>query len=308
MTRTAFSASLPMTLLLAVLVGSAGAQQTNNASPAVQAEPAYLLHYQLKAGETLQYQVTHVAKTKTRIRGKDELTNVRSLSTKVWNVESVDPATGQMTFVHMVQDTELSQKIGEADEVRWDSKSGEDPPYQFEAVKATLGKPLTTVSINGQGQEKERESHAGTKANLGMGGLTMPLPPKAIKVGDTWAVPRQTHARLAGGQVKRIDVRELYTLKKVQTGVATITVQSQPITPISDPKVKSQVVQQLSNGTIKFDIDAGRVLSKQLDWDETVVGFEGAESMMEYRARLNETLVETKTSVAARSIDQLKLK
>lgn len=308
MIRIALSTCLPMTLLLAVLAGSVGGQQTENASPAVQAEPAYLLHYQLKAGETLKYQVTHMAKTKTRIRGKDELTNVRSLSTKVWNVQEVDANNGQMTFEHMVQDTELSQKIGEADEIRWDSKSGEAPPYQFEMVQSTLGKPLTTVSINGQGQEKERENHAGTKANLGMGGLTLPLPAKAIKIGDTWAVPRQTHARLAGGEVKRIDVRELYTLTKVQTGVATITVRSQPITPINDSKVKSQVVQQLSNGTIKFDIDAGRVISKQLDWDETVVGFEGAESLMEYRARLTETLIETKTKVAANSIDQLKIK
>ena len=213
-----------------------------------------------------------------------------------------------MTFDHMVQDTELSQQIGDATEIRWDSKSDEAPPYQFEAVKATLGKPLATVRINGQGQEKNRVNHAGTQANLGMGGLTLPLPAHAIKVGDNWAVPRETQARLAGGEVKRIKVRELYTLKKVKTGVATIDVRSQPITPIGDAKVKSQVVQQLSNGTIKFDIDAGRVLSKQLDWDETVVGFEGAESMMEYRARLTETLIEEQSEVAANSIDQLKLR
>ena len=289
-------------LLLSVGVSSRADEAT------VQAEPSYLLRYDLKANETLKYQVTHVAKTKTRIRGKDELTNVRSLSTKVWTVKGVDASNGQMTFEHMVQDTELSQQIGDAEEIRWDSKSGENPPYQFEAVQATLGKPLATVSINGQGQEKERQNHAGTQANLGMGGLTLPLPATPIKVGDNWAVPRDTHARLPNGEVKKIKVRELYTLKKVQTGVATIEVQSQPITPIEDSKVKSQVVQQLSNGTIKFDIDAGRVLSKQLDWDETVVGFEGAESMMEYRARLTETLLEEKTEVAATSIEQLKLR
>ncbi|MEZ6087412.1 MAG: hypothetical protein R3C05_05165 [Pirellulaceae bacterium] len=274
----------------------------------VQAEPSYLLRYDLKQGETLKYQVTHVAKTKTRIRGKDELTNVRSLSTKVWTVKDVDASNGQMTFEHMVQDTELSQQIGDAEELRWDSKSENDPPYQFEAVRATLGKPLATVAINGQGQEKERQNHAGTQANLGMGGLTIPLPATPIKIDDNWAVPRETHVRLPNGEIKKIQVRELYTLKKVQTGVATIDVQSQPITPIDDAKVKSQVVQQLSNGTIKFDIDAGHVLSKQLDWDETVVGFEGAESMMEYRARLTETLLEEQTEVAATSIEQLKLR
>ncbi len=63
------------------------------------------------------------------------------------------------------------------------------------------------------------------------------------------------------------------------------------LTPIDEESIKAQLVQQLSNGTIRFDVDAGRVLSKQLDWDETVVGFQGANSLMEYRARLTETLV-----------------
>lgn len=48
----------------------------------------------------------------------------------------------------------------------------------------------------------------------------------------------------------------------------------------------AQVVQQLSNGIIRFDIDNGHMLSKQLDWDETVIGFQGANSLMEYRIDL----------------------
>ncbi|MEL7266192.1 MAG: hypothetical protein AAFP69_15465, partial [Planctomycetota bacterium] len=63
----------------------------------------------------------------------------------------------------------------------------------------------------------------------------------------------------------------------------------------------SQLVQQLSNGTIKFDLDAGHVLSRQLDWDETVVGFQGANSMMEYQARLTEEFHTEPIQTAAKS-------
>lgn len=299
--------------LIAILLSAALPCLAINAQDAsgeidVKSEPSYLLRYKLETGQKLTYQVTHVASTSTRIRGKDEDTDVRSLSTKLWTVKSINDENGQMTFEHSVTDTELSQKIGEADEIRWDSKSGDEPPYQFKAVKKTIGLPLATVTINGQGQEKERENHAGSTANLGMGGLTVPLPPKPAKIGGRWAVPRKVRVRLPGGESKEIAVREMYTLKKVQTGVATIEVNSQPITPISSSKVKSQVLQQLSNGTIKFDIDAGHLISKQLDWDETVVGFEGAESMMKYRARLIETFVSESTAVAAKSIDELKLR
>lgn len=308
--KSHFSCSLCLAILFGLNLGTAWGQDDSSSDAAGKSgtatEPAYLLRYVLEPNETLKYQVTHIAKTNTRISGKDELTSVRSLSTKVWTVKEVDPSSGLMSFEHTVADTELSQQIGDADEIRWDSKSKTEPPYQFKSVQETLGKPLATVTINAQGQEKERDAHAGTKSKLGMGGLTIPLPATPIKVGGQWSVPRQTTARLTGGEVKRIDVRELYTLEKVQTGVATIRVQSQPITPIDNAKIKSQIVQQLSNGTIKFDIDAGHVISKQLDWDETVVGFENADSMMEYRARLTETLLEEGTSVAATKIDDLK--
>ena len=56
--------------------------------------------------------------------------------------------------------------------------------------------------------------------------------------------------------------------------------------------LRAQVVQQINNGEIRFDLDNGRMLSKQLDWDETIVGFQGANSLMEYRARLTERLVD----------------
>jgi len=49
-------------------------------------------------------------------------------------------------------------------------------------------------------------------------------------------------------------------------------------------------MQQLTNGTVKFDIDAGRVLKKQMEWDESVVGFNGADSMMKYVARYTEEI------------------
>jgi hypothetical protein len=42
------------------------------------------------------------------------------------------------------------------------------------------------------------------------------------------------------------------------------------------------------------------VLSKELDWDETVVGFQGENSLMEYRARVTEKLLDGPTRTAKR--------
>lgn len=272
------------------------------AAPAAAESPAdeiFLLRYRFSPEEAIRYRVTHVAKTKTRIRGAEEVSHVHTVSEKLWRVSDVAD-DGGMTFVHSVESVEMMQQTGESDEIRWNSESGETVPVIFETVAAQLKTPLSTVTIDPRGGETQRKTHAGTESNLGMGGLTLPLPEEAIPAGHSWNVPREIKARSESGEIKKVRARDTYTLEKVQTGVATLKVRSEILTPVEEPGVKAQIVQQLSNGTIRFDIDAGRVLSKQLDWDETVVGFQGANSLMEYRARLTEELVTEAVRTAKR--------
>ena len=133
-----------------------------------------------------------------------------------------------------------------------------------------------------------------------MGSLTFAFPEEPIAIGGSWSVPREVKLAPRTEKCMPIKIRELYTLEKVQTGVATLSLRSEPLTPINEESVRAQVVQQLSDGVIRFDIDNGRMLSKQLDWDETVVGFQGANSLMEYRARLTETLLDDVQRTARR--------
>lgn len=287
----------------AATIGSSTAGAADD--PAVQGNSVlenekHLLRYQFTAGESVRYQVTHVAKTKTRIRGAEENAQVHTVSEKVWQISDVNDE-GNMTFVHSVDSVELTQQTGAAAELRWSSSSGEKPPMMFESVADQLNQPLSTVTINPRGQELARKTHAGTEAQLGMGGLTIPLPEVAISVGHAWSVPREIKARGEAGEIKVIKARDTYTLEKVQTGVATLKVRSEILTPIELASVKAQIVQQLSNGSIRFDLDAGRFLSKQLDWDETVVGFQGPNSLMEYRARLTEEQTAAPTRTAKRN-------
>jgi hypothetical protein len=126
----------------------------------------------------------------------------------------------------------------------------------------------------------------------------MPLPPQAVGVGDRWHAPNEIMVRMPEGEVKRIAIRKQYTIKSISTGVAKIEVDTQVLTPVDDPKVKSQLMQQLTRGEIQFDIDGGRVLSSQIDWDERVIGFSGAESAMKYLARLTEQIKKTEPATA----------
>ncbi len=274
-------------LVTAVLVMPAIADEANTP---ISDQTTYLLRYSLQPAQQLHYEVTHVAKTKTRVNGSEEITQVHTVSRRHWDVVKVDG--DEATFNHVIDSVSMTQQQGDKEETRWNSDSGEEAPAIFQRVAEQIGETLATLTVNPRGQETTRENHGGTKASLGMGSLTLALPEKAIAIGDSWAVPREIKTRTEDGLVKPIKIRELYTLEKVKTGVATLSIRSEPLTPIDDESVKAQVVQQLSNGEIRFDIDNGYMLSKQLDWDETVVGFQGATSLMEYRARMTEKLID----------------
>ncbi|EMI26046.1 DUF6263 family protein [Rhodopirellula europaea] len=264
----------------------------------------YSLKHSLQPGQTLRYEVTHVAKTKTRINGSEEIANVHTKSNRAWTVAEANDS--EMTFDHSIESVAMTQQNGDADEVQWDSTTGEEPPKIFSVVASQIGTPLATVTINKQGQEVRREDHAGSKSSLGMGTLALALPDKPVKIGESWAVPTEIKARTEDGFVKQIKIRQLYTLKKVKAGVATLSVKSETLTPIEEESLRAQVIQQLSNGTLRFDVDNGYLLSKELIWDESVVGFQGPGSMMEYRAKMTEELLpaDSSTTVASKKKSQ----
>ena len=253
------------------------------------AEDAYLLRYKLNAGEQLHYEVTHLAKTKTRIIGTEEVTSSHTISNRHWDIRS---GGDNITFANVLDSVELTQQQEGEPEVRWSSVSGDKPPIDYERLAEQIGDAISTITIDRQGHEQSRDKNHGTKTELGMGSLTLGFPEKPVAIGQSWSIPRTIKVKDDQGFPVRIKIRERYTLEKVRTGVATISVASEPLTPLRTDSIRSQVVQQLSNGEIRFDIDNGRMLSKQLDWDETVVGFQGPNSLMEYRARFTERLVD----------------
>lgn len=265
-------------------------EQLDNAKQKVAVEPEYLLRYKFQADEMLRWKVTHLGTTDTTIQGNTQSSKSRSVSTKLWRITAIDDQ-GNFTFTHSVADVEMWQKLTDRPEVSYNSRTDKEVPPPYQQVASTLGQTLATVTVAPDGQIVKREG--GTQLNLGFGDIIMLLPPKPVKIGSKWSEPSEVQARLSDGALKRVKIRKLYTLEKVQTGVATIEVRTEVLTPINDPKLESQIVQQLSNGTIRFDLDAGRLISKQMDWDETVLGFNGPDSQLKYLARITEELETT---------------
>jgi hypothetical protein len=133
---------------------------------------------------------------------------------------------------------------------------------------------------------------------MGMGDVTMPLPKGPVSIGATWEIPREMKINRRDGTQRVVKFRELFKLEKISAGVATVSVKSEPLSTMGEPSEEAQILQQLSNGTIRFDVDAGRMISKELAWDHQVVAFSGPGSVLEYSARLEDkvTTVDDATS------------
>lgn len=248
----------------------------------------YNLRYKFKSGESIAYEVEHLVKVKTTIDGASETQRSRSVSQKVWEVAEANAE--QATFSHSIAYLNMwSESQGRAP-VAYDSRSDDEVPPEYEGVAEMVGKPLATVRVDAQGKILDRKDRV-NQIDFGTGGLMMPLPEQQVVTGETWSVERDVPVRLEDGSFKSIKTRQRYRLERVESGVATISLKTQILTPSITARVRSQLIQKLSNGEIRFDIDAGRVLSRQLEWDETVVGFNGPKSNMAYLGRITETFV-----------------
>lgn len=257
----------------------------------------YLLRYRLQAGEQVITQVSHQSETQTMISGATEGSSAQTSSIKVWEVQSVDEA-GNMTFVYRIDRVNISQTIDD-ETVQYSSENDDQAPAVFQYVAESVAKPLATITIDPAGDIVHRDRDF-RNPFLGLGEVTIALPREAVAVGARWHVDRDLRLKLDKNRYKMIKVRELYALEKVSAGVATVSILTQPLTPIHDPALEAQLIQQLSKGTIKFDLDSGRLLSKRLDWSEKVFGFQGPESSMRYDASWTEELLPSKTRMVSK--------
>ncbi len=257
-------------------------------------EEVYDLRYKFAPGETFRTKVTHLVTVETKIQGTAETAKSRSVSTKRWTIQAVDQK-GNITFANSIEAVDMWHKTTGRAEVRYNSETDGKPPAEYEHVASSLGKAMSTITIDPKGKIVNRDK---THFNSGIGELTVPLPDRPLKIGQEWYVPEEILLRLPDKTLKTVKARQLFTLLSVETGIATISMKTEVLTPINDPKEQSQLVQKLQRGTIKFDIDAGRIRSKQMDLDETVLGFSGSQSVMQYLARLTEEPVEDEPATA----------
>ena len=286
-------------LVLLLLCGPACATESD--APKSAAAEKYTLRYKFQPGETLRWNVEHRCKVRTTVSNSTQTAETTSLSEKVWRVRQV-LSDGSATFEHLVQWVDMRQTLTGRREVHYDSRADSVPPRGFEQLAQTVGVPLSIVTLDARGKVLHRKRAPLKAAAGGEGEMTIQLPEEPIAVGGQWSSCHDVELPQPGGGVVKIKTRQVFALEGVKTGVATIRVATQILSPVHDPAIASQLIQYQSAGTVRFDIDAGRVLGQQMDVDKGVVGFRGEASSIHYLTRFTEEFSPGETAVAARPV------
>jgi hypothetical protein len=255
---------------------------------AVAGEPV-MLRYRFQAGERIPVQVAHRALTETTMNGTTQAVETMTDSTKTWHVVAVDP-TGTATLEHSVDDVTMTSRTSDRGDIRWASKGDAEPPPGYEAVRPSLGVPLVRMMVATDGRVIDRRELRPCPPAATGDLVVVPLPEKPATIGDEWTIPQEIVVEVPNGPRKAVRTRLRYRLEAVKDGIATIAVDTTVLTPIDDPRLEARLLERIWDGTIRFDIEQGRVLSRRTGIDRRVVGFGGPQSSVRYKASLEETL------------------
>jgi hypothetical protein len=290
---------LPLAVLIACLGPPALAQPpaATHQPPLAPAQEKYLLRYCFRQGDTLRWNVVHRCEVRTTVDETTQTAETTTTSVKVWRVRQVQP-DGTATFEHLVEDIDMRNRLTGRDEVHYNSRRDVAAPPGFEHIAQAVGVPLAVLTLDCRGKVL-RQAKSQLKAAVSTnGGITVCLPDEPVAIGSQWSFPHPIEVPLPDGTVRQVKSRQTLTLESVKTGVATIRVTSEILTPVDDPRLESQLLPFESSGWVRLDVESGRVLSQQIDVDKRVVGFRGGASSIHYLSRWTEQLIPARTEVA----------
>ncbi len=259
------------------LLGGVIACQT----PAAAAEPqTYQLRFKFSPQQELYYVTQNDAEY--LIEHAEVKQTIPHTSMTIRHIQVLDLNPDGSANVKLVIDRARMTAKNEGVESLYDSRDAAHVPTEFAAVHKSIGNPvpaqLTTLGKTLPAKETAKE----TTANVEQYDLLFQLPEQPIAMGAIWKDNFEAEVQIAADSMlhRQIKLQRRYELKSVENGIATISLNTVPLTPLHDPFQESQLVQRKPSGTLKFDIERGCLIDRQLRIDEKVVGHAGPGSAL----------------------------
>ena len=242
-----------------------------------------LLRYRFRKGEELRWVVQHILKMRTIIGGMEENVETISRATKIWKTLDVD-ASGAATFEYRVENIDMRKAKTGHDDVVFNSCRDRILPFAFNNLEGKIGVPLAHIRIGTQGQTQRRplQEYAGS---LSENRIVIPLPDEPVEISERWSEPKQIELPQPNQTIRRIRVRNDFTLEHIHGGLATIRFAAFALTPLT-PQEESQLLENFSQGTMELDLQAGHFIRLQATVDRLIVGIRDASDSIRHLSRV----------------------
>jgi hypothetical protein len=246
----------------------------------------YRLRYQFKPNDLVYYD-EHQRSTKTiKGAGQVDVTTTETWARKHYRVISVDrEGAGLLELVidHVKMQVDFGKKTPL---VEFNSQSKDKTPRQFQRVKAMIGTPQVRMRLAANGELKKvlllnRGSRRAlgqlrvapeTDANDPSHNFLVVFPLESIAVGHTWSDHISVDVRVSRSLLRPITLLRRYSLTSVQDDLATISISTRILTPIRDPKIRTQLIQRTPSVTAVFDLNRGVIVEKTTTVNKRQVG------------------------------------
>lgn len=263
------------------------------------AEPVRLAH-RFTVGQEILVEAQHEAELKiTKNEEQTEVTHATD-SQRRYVVESID-ATGAATVVSSVTSVNMSASSPDG-AWSYDSTTGAKPPEQFAGVAETVGKPLARFVVTPTGSVELVTPLLKGVVNASADSQAyehpfVRLPDQPVSVGDEWSESFKKVIMIPKQNPEAVNMKRVYRLESFDGSRATIRWRSVVLTPIRDSRIEGELAQHKLDGSLEFDVKAGRMISREAAADADVVGFSGGGSLLESHVERSEKVI---TKVASR--------
>ena len=289
-------------LLVLAAAGVAGAADNQTAPAEADALPVYTFRYQFKQDEVLDYEVDHETTLITTSPELTERVKNEVHSRKNQRVVATDSA-GNATLELAIGWAKMSAQFDDAQPMVFDSKHPDDCPEVYENVRQIIGQPLARVRVSPRGKmlsstpllrptllarAQMLPGDNSSESNDPLRNFLVEFPEEPLKVGEGWTNTFKVKVQLTRRLSQNVTLQRSYELTEVKDHLATIKMRTALITPIRDGRILAQLIQMTPSGTIVFDLEHGRIVSRTLTIDKTEVGVIGGSSSMQAKSKREE--------------------
>ena len=258
------------------------------------------LAYRFKTGDFYHYDVDDQAVMTTQYGENQSVLRQHTQILKSYRIVAVDE-NGGATIEPIMETVKMASQTADKPPTVYDSTKPEETPKEFEKVASAVGRPQARFHVSSNGRlskvtllDKELPRNFGdlaAKADPSINPLVI-LPDHPVKIGDKWTEKFDSSVVVGTTLNRPITLIRSFELLKVADGLATIRSRTSLFTPMNDPEILRQLVHQMPDGTIEFDLQGGRIFNRSFKINEKVIGAFGDQSYLEAIGPMTERLVD----------------